>query len=143
MLNKDFFSKKLSDLRRNKAISQQSLADYLGVGKSAISMMENGQRAASADVLISLANYFKVPVDYLIGQGLYGKEDIIEQHFSEIIKISKDWFAGYFNDSFWDMLSAADIITKIQILSDLYKDISIDTDGTLVLYPNIPKKEEK
>lgn len=137
------FGEHLKKLRKNNGITQKQLAAGIGASERGIQQYELGERKPTYDMLFSLANYFKVPVDYLIGHGLYGKEDIIEQHFSEIIKISKDWFSGYFNDSFWDMLSAADIITKIQILSDLYKDISIDTDGTLVLYPNIPKKEEK
>ncbi len=143
MFSKKIFSDRLLTLRKKAKLSQTQMGEIAGISQFAISKIEKGERAVSIEVLFALANYFKVPVDYLIGQGLYGKEDIIEQHFSEIIKISKDWFSGYFNDSFWDMLSAVDIITKIQILSDLYKDISIDTDGTLVLYPNIPKKEEK
>lgn len=67
-MNKKIFSRRLLKLRQQMNISQQGLALTLGVGKSAVSMMENGQRAASADVLISLADHFNVSIDYLVGR---------------------------------------------------------------------------
>lgn len=68
MLDKKIFSERLTALRRQEPTSQQALAQVLGVGKSAVSMMENGQRAASADTLIALADYFDVSLDYLVGR---------------------------------------------------------------------------
>ena len=68
MFDKIIFGKRLSELRCSKNVSQQSLASYLKIGKSAVSMMENGQRAASADILVALADYFDVSLDYLVGR---------------------------------------------------------------------------
>lgn len=68
MLDKKIFGERLLELRKQKVISQQALAQMLSVGKSAVSMMENGQRAASADILIALADYFDVSLDYLVGR---------------------------------------------------------------------------
>lgn len=68
MLDKKILGKQIYALRLKKNESQQTLATYLGIGKSAVSMMENGQRAASADILIALADYFNVSLDYLVGR---------------------------------------------------------------------------
>ena len=68
MFDKKIFGERLLALRQQKNASQLVLAERLGVGKSAISMMESGQRAASADILVSLADYFGVSLDYLCGR---------------------------------------------------------------------------
>lgn len=68
MLDKKTFGDRVCALRTSKNVSQQVLAVYLGIGKSAVSMIENGQRAASADNLIALADYFDVSLDYLVGR---------------------------------------------------------------------------
>lgn len=68
MFDKKRFGERLASLRNSHAVSQQAIADVLGVGKSAVSMMESGNRAASADVLIALADYFDVSLDYLCGR---------------------------------------------------------------------------
>lgn len=68
MLDRKIFGERLLLLRQQKTVSQHTLAEVLGIGKSAISMMESGQRAASADILIALADYFDVSLDYLVGR---------------------------------------------------------------------------
>jgi len=68
MLDKKIFSDRVRTLRIAQNEPQQKLAEHLGVGKSAISMLESGQRAASADMLIALADYFDVSLDYLTGR---------------------------------------------------------------------------
>lgn len=68
MFDKKMFGERLSYLRQKKSVSQPILAQFLGIGKSAVSMMESGQRAASADILVALADYFDVSIDYLVGR---------------------------------------------------------------------------
>lgn len=61
------FGKKLKALRTNKKLTQQQLADRLGVAKSVISYYESGDRFPSYDVLIKIAYTFHVTTDYLLG----------------------------------------------------------------------------
>jgi len=68
MLDKKIFGDRVRTLRIAQNEPQQKLAERLGVGKSAISMLESGQRAASADMLIALADYFGTSLDYLVGR---------------------------------------------------------------------------
>lgn len=62
------FSDTLKHLRTEKHLSQLELASILGVGKSIISMYESGHRKPSFEVLESIADYFNVDMDYLVGK---------------------------------------------------------------------------
>lgn len=65
------FSNRIKELRINKSLSQEQLADRLGVTKQAISQMERGVRKPSMAMLEALCDFFNVSADYLLG-----KEDI-------------------------------------------------------------------
>ncbi len=68
MFSKEIFAARLLSLRKSKAISQQTLAEHLGVSFHQVSKMETGQRSASLEVAFSLADYFDVSLDYLVGR---------------------------------------------------------------------------
>lgn len=57
----------LKELRTNRKLTQQQLAERLGVEKSIISYYENGDRYPSYDILIKIARTFRVTTDYLLG----------------------------------------------------------------------------
>jgi len=61
------FGKRLKTLRIKKKLTQQQLADLLGLTKSVISAYENGLRYPAYDVLIKIARIFKVSTDFLLG----------------------------------------------------------------------------
>jgi transcriptional regulator with XRE-family HTH domain len=67
-LDRDAFSSRLKTLRVAKNLSQEELGQIVGLKKSAISLVENAQRAVSIDVLIALADYFQVSIDFLVGR---------------------------------------------------------------------------
>ena len=61
------FSERLSALRKNKGISLAALGEYLSVTDEAVRLLEKGKRSPSFEVLCALADYFDVPLDYLVG----------------------------------------------------------------------------
>lgn len=61
------FGNRLKTLRIKKKLTQQQLADLLGLTKSVISAYENGLRYPAYDVLIKIASIFKVSTDFLLG----------------------------------------------------------------------------
>ena len=67
MFLKKIFSERIAELRREKGVTQQTLAEAVGLKKQAINMIENGQRACSIEVLYEIASYFNVSSDYLLG----------------------------------------------------------------------------
>lgn len=58
---------RLKDLRLEKGVSQQIVADYLEITRQAYSNYENGNRAPDNETLLKLAEYFDVTVGYLLG----------------------------------------------------------------------------
>lgn len=59
--------KNLKKLRALKGISQQQLADVIGVSQQSINKYENHNIEPDIHTLVALANYFNTSVDYLIG----------------------------------------------------------------------------
>ncbi len=58
---------RLKELRHAKGISQQDLADVLHVTQQSIYKYEAEKAEPDLDVIIGIAKYFDVSVDYLIG----------------------------------------------------------------------------
>ena len=61
------FGAMLKKLRRDRGLSQVQLGELVGLSKAAISKYENAQSYPPYDVLMKLANTFKVSTDYLLG----------------------------------------------------------------------------
>lgn len=61
------FAERLRELRVEKGLSQDDLAKATGISQDAISRWELKQRTATIDNVITLANFFKVSIDYLVG----------------------------------------------------------------------------
>lgn len=62
------FSTRLRELRLNKGLRQEQVAKLIGVNKNAISTYENDTRQPSFEILVRLANLYRVSTDYLLGQ---------------------------------------------------------------------------
>lgn len=61
-------SMRLRQLRVDKHLRQEQVANLIGVTKGAVSAYENDIRQPSYDVLIRLANLYRVSTDYLLGR---------------------------------------------------------------------------
>lgn len=59
-------SDRIRELRKIKGISQDELAEKLGVSRQAISKWENEQSIPDIDKIIMLSDYFEVSTDYLL-----------------------------------------------------------------------------
>lgn len=60
-------SEKLSELRRNRKITQEQLAEFMGVTKASVSKWETGQSLPDISLLPLLASFFDVSIDELVG----------------------------------------------------------------------------
>lgn len=58
---------KVAELRKNEGIGQQDLADVLGVSFQSVSKWENGVSMPDITLLPSIAEYFNVSIDELLG----------------------------------------------------------------------------
>ena len=58
---------RIKDLREDRDLKQRQLAEFLNCSQQVYSNYELGQRDIPTDVLIRLADFYQVSVDYLLG----------------------------------------------------------------------------
>ncbi len=61
------FSKIAKELREEAGLSQQKLADKIGLSSSAIARWELGQSEPGCNAILAYAKFFDVSADYLLG----------------------------------------------------------------------------
>ena len=59
---------RIRDLREDRDLKQRELAEFLCCSQQVYSNYELGQRDIPTDVLIRLADFYDVSIDYLLGQ---------------------------------------------------------------------------
>ncbi|MCL2556024.1 MAG: helix-turn-helix domain-containing protein [Firmicutes bacterium] len=62
------FAERLKELRKEKGLSKLAMAKSLQISDAAIGRWERGERTINAELLIKLADFFDVSVDYLLGR---------------------------------------------------------------------------
>ena len=82
------FGEKLKLLRYEKGLTQDDIGYLLNVTKSCICCYENGTRKPSLDVLIQLASYFRVSIDFLIGMESYEDKKNVNLTNKDVILIN-------------------------------------------------------
>lgn len=65
------FSEQLKILRSEHGLTQKQLGEATGLSARGIQDYELEQRKPGLDVLIALADYFDVSIDYLVGRSAY------------------------------------------------------------------------
>lgn len=60
--------KKLSELRTQNNLTQEDVAAVLGVARTTYAMYEQGNREMDYELLLKLADHYKVSLDYLFGR---------------------------------------------------------------------------
>lgn len=60
--------RRIRDLREDKDLTQQELADILNTTQRTYSRYENDERAIPIEILSKLADYYQTSIDYLIGR---------------------------------------------------------------------------
>ncbi len=62
------FASRLKELRTSKELTMEQLGKDIGSTRATISNFENEQKKPSLDIVIKLADYFQVSIDYLVGR---------------------------------------------------------------------------
>ena len=65
------FSQRLVQLRLDQGLTQEQLAQRLFVSRTALGQYERGEREPNLEILVRIAEYFNVSVDYLLGRTEY------------------------------------------------------------------------
>lgn len=60
-------SERIKDLRLEKGLGQNQLAELIKVSNASISYWETAKQQPSAEAIFKLANFFEVSADYILG----------------------------------------------------------------------------
>lgn len=65
------FAERMKNLREEKGVTREQLANVLNVSIRLISYWENGKRECNFEMLMLIAKYFDCSIDYLLGRTDY------------------------------------------------------------------------
>lgn len=115
MVNYKIIGKRIKELRKEKGYTQEVLAEITELSVDHISHIETGNTKMSLNVLVKIANAFRVPTDKLLYDSLYQSKELL-----------KDDIAGVFSDTSSDeayvMLQAASAIKQSMRVRKLSKN---------------------
>lgn len=84
------FSDNFRKLRNLHELTQEQVAEMLGVTSQAISKWERGTSYPDIETLPIIANFFKVSTDYLLGVDIAKQEKIIAETIEQAILLCND-----------------------------------------------------
>ncbi len=115
----EFLNSNVKHLRTSKNISQQSLADKIGVDRSTVSRIENGEIETTIDNAIKIADTLGVPLNDLVSKDL---------RFDNAVHVNLNEDANYI---------------KIPVLGVIKAGIPIEAQQDILEYIDIPKSWTK
>lgn len=86
------FNDRLKELRKNKNLTQQELADKIGVNRMTYRNYESGANEPKFRTLLELAKIFNVTTDYLLGT--VDENDLENNHKDKINQIFRELEEG-------------------------------------------------
>lgn len=85
-----FCADKLKSLRNSKNLTQQELADDLGITQQQVARYENNLRQFKQDFLFQLADYFKVSINVFFPPLNNNDSEIDQILFSKVKELSEE-----------------------------------------------------
>jgi transcriptional regulator with XRE-family HTH domain len=101
--------RRIAALRTGMGLGQAELAAEIGVTRSAIANVETGGDRAGILLLTALADYFKVPLDWLVGRRVPPGGPVVGQFVNDADELA--WV------DFWRKLNDADRASATRLLN--------------------------
>ncbi len=138
------FNEKLQELRKQKGLTQEELAEALFVSRTAISKWESGRGYPNIDSLKAIAKFFGITIDELLsGDELLtiAEEDTKqkEKHFRDLVyglldcSIAMFFFLPFFGQKVDGMLQEVSIFSLNEIAPYLRAAYFVAVIGIIVL----------
>lgn len=160
MSKKSVFSQTLIALRKEKNLTQYSLAEKLGFSRGLIANYEQASREPDFKVLEQIANYFDVTTDYLLGRSkkknisqdehiehdifmsnissrlskILEEKNMTQRKLSELVGVSEVTISRYLNGN---------RIPKTDIISDIANALNVSVDYLLGRTNQSDKKSQQ
>lgn len=91
--------KRIQRLRKSKHISQELLAEMIGLSLSYVSYIERGIKFMSIETLIKIANALEVTPDYILSDSLKSHKTTTSNEFADIFSDCSNFEARIILDS--------------------------------------------
>lgn len=73
--NKHDYGSRIRNLRKNRRLTQEHLAEKLNVSTPYIAKIENGKQTGPVELAVQFSEFFEVSLDYLlVGKGGFAEE---------------------------------------------------------------------
>lgn len=139
---------RILNLRKTKGISQEELADIIGVSRQAVSKWESDQSIPEIDKVIIMSDYFNVSTDYILkGDTLKKQEENKNNSVSKILYIASTAFiaigllcafASWYNEKTVETIWGSMIIQVVGIVGYFIgKSISKEKAHIIIDWLNI------
>lgn len=92
------YGNRIAELRKKLSLTQDELAERLGITRASLSHYETGRREPDYDTLLKFADYFRVSLDYLAGRISEPDQNPMERaaRFVEQLELSDDDLLDHF-----------------------------------------------
>lgn len=133
------FCDRLKELRENKKISQSSLAKELFVSQQTVAKWETNKSTPNPEMLINIADYFNVSIDYLVDRKHKDKsyenvklqntpqlfENDLEmiKYFHRLSNEDQIWIKGKMIDAFKQYSQNQDMETATELDAHITEDM--------------------
>ncbi len=98
----EMIGRQIARLRKEKGITQEELANYVGVSAQAVSKWENGG-VPDTDLLPKIADFFSVSVDLLFGRSVTDYRDLQSALMEKVGETARDKRLNLVFNYCWDM----------------------------------------
>lgn len=127
-------------LRRERGITQETLADYMNVSTPAVSKWERGETLPDITMVLPLASYFGVSADELLGFDAAKNEQKIQSYLDEYHRLGA---IGKVHEKFDLMMRAyAEFPNDWRIVEEYMWQLNYDPNCTDEPYGNEVHKDE-
>ena len=82
------FGQRMKEARKLAGMTQEELAEVLGIDKNHVSRLERGAKACSIDLLVEISGVLRVSTDYLLTGKSIDREMMRTQVLSVISQLS-------------------------------------------------------
>ncbi len=144
---------RIAEQRKRKGITQEELANHLGVSKPAVSKWESGQSYPDILLLPELATYFNISIDELVGyepqmtleeiRKLYRRlaEAFTKEPFDKVLKECKAYIKKYY--SCWQLQVQLGLVLLNHVSLAPEKEVAEEViEYLLELYKRVEKSSE-
>ncbi|MGL4761852.1 MAG: helix-turn-helix domain-containing protein [Sarcina sp.] len=138
------FAERFKKLRLEKEINQKDLSKILQTSTSTIGMWEQGRRSPDKEMLVKIADYFDVSIDYLLGR-TDSKHSIDDFEFFSEFTVNDDVRKNLPLEQALEISMMKNDKEKILQLFELTQKLNYDTElkDDTVLYIELGRANKK